>query len=80
MKRIALASLAVTVLAVSAPAAAVDQLQPAVASPRATETPGTAEAREQVEIGQSITNPDEYLAFVKSLTDYDHARAYGDKH
>jgi hypothetical protein len=43
------------------------------------ETPGTAEARKQVEIGRSITDPDEYRAFVKSLADYDHARGYGDK-
>jgi hypothetical protein len=80
MRRIGLASLVVMVLAASAPAVALDQRQPAVASPRATETPGTAEARKQVEIGRSITDPDEYLAFVKSLADYDHARAYGDKH
>jgi hypothetical protein len=50
-----------------------------VASPQAPETPGTAAARKQVEIGRSITDPDEYLAFVKSLADYDHARDYGDK-
>ena len=50
-----------------------------VASPRTSETPGTAAARKQVEIGRSITDPDEYLAFVKSLADYDHARDYGDK-
>jgi hypothetical protein len=50
------------------------------ASPPISETPGTTEARKQVEIARSITDPDEYLAFVKSLADYDHARGYGDKH
>jgi hypothetical protein len=50
------------------------------ASPPIAETPGTTEARKQVEIARSITDPDEYLAFVKSLADYDHARGYGDKH
>jgi hypothetical protein len=47
---------------------------------RSSETPGTAAAQRQVEIGRSITDPAEYLAFVKSLADYDHARDYGDKH
>jgi hypothetical protein len=50
-----------------------------VASPQASETPGTAAAQNQVEIGRSITDPAEYLAFVESLADYDHARDYGDK-
>ena len=80
MKRIALASLAVIALAAPAPAHAVDQRGSDVASPQLTEQPGTTAARKQVEIGQSITNPDDYLTFVKSLADYDHARAYGDKH
>jgi hypothetical protein len=80
MRRIGLATLAVMVLAAPAPAVALDQLQPAVASPRATETPGTAEARKQVEIGRSITDPDEYLAFVKSLGDFDHVWRCGDEH
>lgn len=79
LKRIVLAGLAVMALAVPASAVAVDQLGSYAASPRATETPGTAEARRQVEIGRSITDPDEYLAFVKSLADFDHARDYGDK-
>jgi hypothetical protein len=52
---------------------------PGAASPQASETPGTAAARKQVEIGRSITDPDEYLAFVESLADYNHARSYGDK-
>jgi hypothetical protein len=54
---------------------------PASASPMATglDAPGTAEARTQMEVARSITDPDEYLAFVKSLGDYDHALAYGDK-
>jgi hypothetical protein len=68
MRRIVLAGLAVMALAA-----------PAAASPRISETPGTAEARQQVEIARSITDPHEYLAYVKSLADYDHARAYGDK-
>ncbi len=80
MRRIILAGLAVIALAAPSSAVAVDQLRYEVMSPRATETPGTAEARKQVEIGRSITDPDEYLAFVKSLADYDHARGYGDKH
>jgi hypothetical protein len=80
MRRIVAAGLAV--IALTAPASAVsdDHLGYAVMSPRATETPGTAEARRQVEIGRSITDPHEYLAFVKSLADFDHARKYGDKH
>ncbi len=77
MRRIIVAGLAV--LALAAPASAVDRLGYAVASPRATETPGTAVAQMQVEAGRSITDPDQYLAFVKSLADYDHARDYGDK-
>ena len=80
MRRIGLASLVVLALAAPSSALAVDQLGADVASPRATETPGTAAARNQVEIGRTITDPDEYLAFVKSLADYEHARAYGDKH
>ncbi len=56
---------------------------PAFASPMATglDAPGTAEARKQMEVARSITDPDEYLAFVKSLGDYDYdqALAYGDK-
>jgi hypothetical protein len=82
MRRIVLAGLAVMALATPAsalPDQAVDELRSQVTSPRATETPGTAEARKQVEIGRSITDPDQYLAFVKSLADYDHARGYGDK-
>jgi hypothetical protein len=50
-----------------------------VTSPHASETAGTPVARKQVEIGRSITDPAQYLAFVKSLADYDHARDYGDK-
>jgi hypothetical protein len=50
-----------------------------VASPQASETPGTAAAQKQVEIGRSITDSADYLAFVKSLAGYDHARGYGDK-
>jgi hypothetical protein len=71
MRRVILAGLAVMALAA-----------PASASPMATglETPGTAAAQKQVEVARSITDPDEYLAFVKSLSDYDHARDYGDKH
>jgi hypothetical protein len=80
MRRIGLASLVLMALAAPAPTLAVDQPGYDVASPRATEIPGTAAARKQVEIGRSITDPAEYLAFVKSLADYDHARAYGDKH
>jgi hypothetical protein len=68
MKRIVLAGLAM--MALAAPAAAL---------PMASETPGTAAAQKQVEIGRSITDPDEYLAFVKSLADYDHPRDHGDK-
>jgi hypothetical protein len=79
IRRIVLAGLAVLALAAPSSAVAVDKLGPGVTSPRTTETPGTAEARKQVEIGRSITDPDEYLAFVKSLADYDHARHYGDK-
>jgi|Tabmets5t2r1_1033131.scaffolds.fasta_scaffold11693_3 hypothetical protein len=82
MRRIVSACLAVIALAMPAsalPVDAVDQTGSYVMSPRATETPGTAEARKQVEIARSITDPDEYLAFVKSLADYDHARGYGDK-
>jgi hypothetical protein len=71
MKRIVLAALAVIALATPAGA---------VALPQASEMPGTAEARKQVEIARSITDPHEYLAFVKSLADYEHARGYGDKH
>ena len=56
---------------------------PAFASPMGTglDAPGTAEARKQMEVARSITDPDEYLAFVKSLGDYDYdqALAYGDK-
>ena len=56
---------------------------PASASPMATglDAPGTAEAQKQMEVARSITDPDEYLAFVKSLGDYDYeqALAYGDK-
>jgi hypothetical protein len=70
MRRIVLTCLAVIALAVPASA---------TASPRLSETPGTAEARKQVEIGRSITDPHEYLAFVKSLAYYEQARAYGDK-
>jgi hypothetical protein len=71
MRRIILAGLAVMAL-----------VAPASASPMATglETPGTAAAQKQMEVAQSITDPDEYLAFVKSLADYDHARDFGDKH
>jgi hypothetical protein len=70
MRRIILAGLAVMALAA-----------PASASPLATglETPGTAPAQKQMEVARSITDPDEYLAFVKSLADYDHARDLGDK-
>lgn len=53
MKRIVLAGLAT--MALAAPAAAL---------PMASETPGTAAAQKEVEIGRSITDPDEYLAFV----------------
>jgi hypothetical protein len=70
MRRIVVAGLAVIVLATSSSA---------VATPRISETPGSAEARKQVEIGRSITDPYEYLAYVKSLADYAHARDYGDK-
>jgi hypothetical protein len=80
MRKIFLASLAVIALVAPSPAVAVNELGPSITSPRTTETPGTAEARKQVEIGRSITDPDEYLAFVKSLADYEHARGYGDKH
>src|SRR5919109_5229109 len=52
---------------------------PGAGLPRASETPGTTAAQKQVEIGRSITDPDQYLAFVKSLADYDHARDYGEK-
>jgi hypothetical protein len=52
---------------------------PGAGSPQASETPGTVAAQKQVEIGRSITDPDEYLAFVKSLADYGHAREYGNK-
>jgi hypothetical protein len=71
MRRIIIAGLAVLGLAA-----------PASASPLATglDTPGTAPAQEQMEVARSITDPDEYLAFVKSLADYDHARDLGDKH
>jgi hypothetical protein len=79
IRRIVLAGLAVIALAAPSSAVAVDQPGYYAASPRATEIPGTAEARRQVEIGRSITDPHEYLAFVKSLADYDHARHYGDK-
>ena len=55
----------------------------ASASPMATglDAPGTAEAQKQMEVARSITDPDEYLAFVKSLGDYDYEQAleYGDK-
>ena len=55
----------------------------ASASPMANglDAPGTAEAQKQMEVARSITDPDEYLAFVKSLGDYDYeqALAYGDK-
>ena len=51
----------------------------AVWSPRATETPGMPEARSQVETGRSITDPQEYLTYVKGLTGYKDARDYGDK-
>jgi hypothetical protein len=46
-----------------------------------SDAPGTAEARKQMEVARSITDPDEYLAFVNSLGDYDYdqALAYGDK-
>ena len=80
MRRLILAGLAVVALAAPSSAVAVDPPSFTVASPRVTETPTTAEARKQVEIGRSITDPDEYLAFVKSLADYEHARDYGDKH
>jgi hypothetical protein len=71
MRKAILAGLAVMALAA-----------PASASPMASglETPGTSEARKQVEVARSITDPDEYLAYVKSLADYDHARDYGGKH
>jgi hypothetical protein len=80
MRRIVSACLAVIALAAPSSAVAVDQVASNVTSPRTTETPGTAAAQQQVEVGRSITDPDEYLAFVKSLADYEHARAYGDKH
>ena len=51
----------------------------AVWSQQATETPGTPQARSQVETGRLITQPQEYLAYVKSLADYQDARDYGDK-
>jgi N-acetyl-beta-hexosaminidase len=53
----------------------------ASALPMATglDAPGTAKAQKQMEVARSITDPDEYLAFVKSLADYDHARDYGYK-
>jgi hypothetical protein len=51
----------------------------AVWSSRATETPGTAKARSQVETGRLITGPQEYLAYVKSLGSYQDARNYGAK-
>jgi hypothetical protein len=71
MRRIILAGLAAVALAA-----------PASASPLGTgaDTPGTAAAQKQMEVARSITDPDEYLAFVKSLADYDHARDLGDKH
>jgi hypothetical protein len=80
MRRIVSACLAVIALAAPSSAVAVDEVASDVTSPRATETPGTPAAQQQVEVGRSITDPDEYLAFVKSLADYEHARAYGDKH
>jgi hypothetical protein len=70
MRRIVLAGLAVIALAMPASG---------MASPRPTETPGTAEARMQVEIARSITDPDAYLFYVKSLADNAHARECGDK-
>lgn len=36
-------------------------------------------ARSQVETGRSITDPQEYLAYVKSLASYQDGRDYGDK-
>jgi hypothetical protein len=48
-------------------------------SPRATEEPGTREARSQVETGRSIADPEAYLTYVKSLGNYQDARDYGDK-
>ena len=78
-RTIARAVLAVVALAAPSAAAAVDAPSYDVASPRATERPVTAEALKQVEIGQSISDPGKYLAFVKSLADYDNARHYGDK-
>ena len=51
----------------------------AVWSPRAMETPGTPEARGQVETGRSITGPQEYVTYVKSLASYQDGRDYGDK-
>jgi hypothetical protein len=70
MRRTVLAGLAVIALAMPAWA---------MGSPMATETPGTAEARKQFEIARSITDPDAYLAYVKSLADNAHARECGDK-
>jgi hypothetical protein len=73
MRKAILAGLAV--MAMVAPSAS--------ASPMATglDAPGTAEAQKQMEVARSITDPDEYLTFVKSLGDYDYdqALAYGDK-
>jgi N-acetyl-beta-hexosaminidase len=73
MRKAILAGLAV--MAMVAPSAS--------ALPMATgsDAPGTAEARKQMEVARSITDPDEYLAFVKSLGDYDYDQAlsYGDK-
>ena len=73
MRKAILAGLAV--MAMVAPSAS--------ASPMANglDAPGTAEAQKQMEVARSITDPDEYLAFVKSLGDYDYeqALAYGDK-
>jgi hypothetical protein len=79
MRRIVLTGLAVLALAAPSSAVAVNRLGSDVTSPRTTEMPATAVAQKQVEIGQSITDADEYVAFVKSLADYDHARDFGDK-
>jgi hypothetical protein len=78
MRRMVIAGVAV--MALAAPASAVHQGGHDVTSPRTSETPGTVAAQMQVETGRSITDPDKYLAYVKSLGDYEHARAYGGKH
>jgi len=62
-------------------AIAVDEVgQPhPVTSPRTTETPATHEARSQVEARRSITDPQKYLAYARSLAGYPAARSYSNK-